>query len=50
MLAGDWVELSFSVLLAWVFLVLVVERRVVGMTLTNAVFVAHGHQFDESIL
>ena len=47
---GDRVELPFRVLLALILLVLIVIGRVVGMTLTNAVFVALADQFYESIL
>ncbi len=39
-LARDWVELAFLVLLAWILLVLIIKARVVDMTLPNAVFVA----------
>ncbi len=40
MLAREWVELAFSVLLAWVLFVLIIERRVVHVTFADAIFVA----------
>ncbi len=49
-LSGDWVELSFLVLLAWVFLYLIIKTGVVGVAFTDAIFVALGNQFNESIL
>lgn len=36
----DWIELSFFVLFAWVFLVLVIVRGVIHVTFANAFIVA----------
>ncbi len=47
---GNWVVLLSRVLLRRVFLVLIIEGRVVGMTLADAVFVACANQLDESFL
>ncbi len=49
-LSSNWVELAFLVLLTWVLLYLIIKTGVVGMAFTDAIFVALGYQFNESIL
>lgn len=47
MCLSDRVELFSFVLLARVLLVLVIETRVIHVALTNAIFVAYRHHFDQ---